>query len=230
MLAKLGFGFFYYTPHLLVCVSVCDTQTPSNRVEASHIIHMLPMEGSVRKTKRWNRLKISSEMASILKREYDLNMFPTLDRRRQLASTLNEMFDTSVTARNIQVWFQNRRQRSKMRIDSDDVVVETIDTRVMTGGSSRVDIDRNTLTILPLLSDRYHVPDVYVDVMVRALSYTCRDPEWNMMDAYERLVRVPPNQQLQMAYTAWTNILLRERFFKGWPCSPASLAWTGTNV
>ena len=53
---------------------------------------------------RWH---IDSEALDVLERLFDIDRFPNVETRKRLGTDLN------VSPRQIQVWFQNRRQRER---------------------------------------------------------------------------------------------------------------------
>ena len=63
-----------------------------------------PVEPDKSKMSRW---QIGNGSLSVLEQVYTLDPFPGLDARRELAKQLN------VSPRQVQVWFQNKRQRTK---------------------------------------------------------------------------------------------------------------------
>lgn len=75
---------------------VYQTQIPSNIRE--HFVRM----------PKYIRTRWTSEQLDALQRSYDVNPFPTKEERASLAKLL------CVTQRNVQVWFQNTRQRGKV--------------------------------------------------------------------------------------------------------------------
>ena len=58
--------------------------------------------------KKYNRIKWSSDQINVLNLYFDNNNFPSNLERKRLSQELN------VSSRNIQVWFQNKRQRLKI--------------------------------------------------------------------------------------------------------------------
>ena len=63
-----------------------------------------PVEPDKSKMSRW---QIGNGSLSVLEQVYTLDPFPGLDARRELAKQLN------VSPRQVQVWFQNKRQRER---------------------------------------------------------------------------------------------------------------------
>ena len=62
------------------------------------------IESEKSKMSRW---QIGNGSLSVLEQVYSLDPFPGLDARRELAKQLN------VSPRQVQVWFQNKRQRER---------------------------------------------------------------------------------------------------------------------
>ena len=65
------------------------------------------MEGPVEDKSKMSRWQIGNGSLSVLEQVYTLDPFPGLDARRELAKQLN------VSPRQVQVWFQNKRQRER---------------------------------------------------------------------------------------------------------------------
>lgn len=75
---------------------------------------------TMKQAPRWH---IDADALAVLEAVFKLDQFPNIETRKQLGIDLN------VSARQIQVWFQNRRQRERKNRSSNSLLSEA-------GGSS----------------------------------------------------------------------------------------------
>lgn len=117
--------------------------------------------------KAHNRWQISSEDKAFLEQEYERDRFPSPESKKRLSDALG------VEPKKIQVWFQNRRQRSEPKVSTGgDDTSRTSDCASSTGSVGRSSSPAVELKLSTLKRKQPEVETITQDDILQLLEFS----------------------------------------------------------